>query len=235
MEEWIKQVILSRDPADKYGLPIISGIIGYVTDDDPNRWRAAGTAGTETFMDVGIPSTGVGSAVLLGNAGVQLYGSVVEASTKLGGRLYGGDWEEVFYQQAYSLDDNFDRIDLGNTTHDLAHVVVDSLRVDAAAAKSVFEVATGKSTWAQEAADLSGITSELGQDYKDLWEHVSSLPGGLIDTTIDIHATGIGLSTVASFDKGVSSLPVPNDWKNSVHEASLSIGQQLADFDLTGN
>ena len=205
---WMDQAGHVIKPAAKYGIPIVSGVFAFAKDDDPDWVRAAGTATAETLIEVGIHLTPAGR-VLEANSAIQLFGDLAEEGAQLAGRTYGGDWEEIFYQQAYSLDDNYDRIDLGNIKHDLVHIVVDN-----------FSAAIGK----------PGAKEQTGQDLSDLWGHVSDIPGGLFDTFVDTGAT-FGLSTIASLNKKMSVLPVPPELKNRFHAACLDSGQYMADAD----
>ncbi len=231
-------------PAAKIGIPIVSGIFAYAKDDDPDRMRAAGTAAAEILIEEGITAVG-GGLVLGANSAFQLYGDLAEEGAKMAGRMYGGEWEEIFYQQAYSLDDNFDRIDLGNVTHDLAHIVVDSFPItkygnpaimSAEFSQASYRVASGQSTWSAEfqnvSTEISAAFNKTGQDAADLWGHVSDIPGGLLDTIVD-NQTTFQLSSIATLDKGVSALPIPAEWKNTVHASCLETGQRLADMDQT--
>lgn len=213
----------------KVGVPIVSGLAHFATDDDPDRVRAAGTAAVQTLIETGISANPVGGTVMAVNAGVQLYGNIVTSSTKLAGRMYGGEWEEVFYEQAYSLEDNFDRIDLSNITHDMAHVVVDGATEFFQSAGRLF---SGKSTLADEMKNISTNFSKTSQSLKDLWGHVSDFPGGLFDTATDLVSTRL-LHGAASIDKVVSVLPVPQEWKDTVHKTCLDTGRVLANADQT--
>jgi len=194
-------------PAAIIGVPIVSGLFAFAKDDDPDRTRAAGTATAETLIEVGIHAAG--DLVLAADSSVQLFGDLAEEGAKMAGRTYGGEWEEIFYQQAYSLNDNYDRIYLGNIKQDVAHIAVDR-----------FFAAIGK----------PGAKEQTGQDLSDLWGHVSDIPGGLFDTGGDTVDT-FKLSTIASLDKGMSVLPVPPELKNRFHAACLDKGQMIADAD----
>ena len=218
-----------KSPAGKAAVPIVSGLMHFAEDDDPDRVRAAGTAAVQTMIEVGIRSNPVGATIMGANAAVQLCGNLVEGSTKMAGRMYGGEWEEVFYEQAYSLDDNFDRIDLGNITKDLAHVVVDG---GTELFKSAGRLFSGKSSLADEINNVSANFSKTGQSLNELWGHVSDFPGGLFDTATDLVTTNL-MHGAASVDSVVSVLPVPQEWKNSVHNSCIDTGKALANADQT--
>jgi hypothetical protein len=102
-------------------LPVIGAVISYSIDDDPDRVRAAGTATTETLMNLE-PHI---AATMLVNGVVQLLGTRLEKQSLLMGAFMGGEWDELFSRQAESICRNFDRIDLGPIHHDLAHIFVD--------------------------------------------------------------------------------------------------------------
>jgi len=226
----------------KYGMLAPLGVaISWYTDPDLDRGRAAQTAVTEEILNIGIASTGIGAVVLAADSGVQIFGEVAEISMKNAGPIYGDGWEEIYYQQSYSLDDNFDRIYLGNIKHDLAHVAVDSYPVakyfnPATAPKELattaMEISAGQTTWSQEWNEVSRTFEIINQDLLELQGHVLDLPAGLLDTSVDL-GTNAFIKNLAEVDKSISQFPVSNEWKTSIHETSLRVGQKLANLDQT--
>jgi len=189
-----------RSPAVHYGLPIVGGVIAYATNDDPNRYRALGTAAVETGLEFAIGAAG-GGGVLVANAGVQLFGELAEASAAQMAHTYGGEWGGLFMDQSASLDDNFDRADLGNVTHDIAHIAV----------------------------DLFADPSRVSTDWNDLATHVTDLPVGLGRAAIDTVSL-TAMQDLASFDGVVTSLPLPSDWQTAIHGWSVDSARWIEDL-----
>lgn len=212
---------------------ILGGVIGFLNDPErtTNPQRAGWTAAAETGIDYAIGATGVGGVVLAVNSGIQLFGSLAGSGARIEGNLFGGEWQQIFGDQAQSLDDNFDRIDLGNITHDLAHIVVDQFTnpfmvllnpAIAPIAISIYAVqlATGQITATQLIDQSHTAATQTQSDLNSLWKHVSDLPDGIVDITGNL-ITLKGMEVIAENDKFFSFLPVPENWKDTVHQTAI--------------
>jgi len=227
-----------KSDALKYGLLTPLGVvISWYNDPDLDRVRAGQTAVTEEIIKVGIASTGAGAVVLTANTAFQLYGGLTAYHIENTGRLYGEGWEEIFDQQSYSLEDNFDRVDLGNITHDLTHIIVDSYPLAKYFApggamklsNTATGIITGQTTWSNEWSEISFALENIEQDVLNLGQHVSDVPGGLLDIFVDL-STNKMLEYVAALDNNPQ---IPPEWADSLHNAALEFGQTFVDFDQT--
>jgi hypothetical protein len=221
------------------GTAIIGALIGFLTDPErgKNPLRAGETAvaeeGVDTGIDLAIESatgvSGVGTIILLGNAAIQVFGVGTDMLARVEGDLYGGEWQQLFDKDAQEMEFNFDRIDLGNITHDLAHLVVDDvnnpalLLVNPNTAPLVLgQLATGQMTTSQLIDQSKTSFTQMWSDAGSLWTHTSGLVPGVIGTAGDISMLG-NMTGSALSDKIVSILPVPAEWKDTIYENAISI------------
>jgi hypothetical protein len=120
----------------------------------------------------------------------------------MAGQYYGGEYQEIFTDHAASLNENLDRINLTNFTHDAAHIVVDT---------------------------FSGDWDQVGDDFGELWGHIKEFPSGISGVQQDVFDI-FTTSAIAETDKFVSNLPVPQEWKSTIHDGAISAAHFVDDL-----
>ena len=207
-----------------YGMMLFGGLVKFFTDPElsTDPLHAGKVAVAEVGIEEIIKLNPIGLKAMLINSGVQLFGFLASESSKSAGDFYGGEWQNLYYEQSQSLNDNFDQVDLGNIPHDLANIFTDSYPVDAA--KNSYELLSGKITFDQYIQQDRENFQSVANNINNLGTHLIDLPVGIIKSAGDTISTNI-MDVAAGSDKIISALPVPDAWQSAVHNACIEVGR----------